>query len=72
MAEETTSGGLSGRGAWIAILVVVLLFLVIPGVIVGWTPGALGYVERLIVLGMIPALAFGVFGVWLALRHGRE
>ena len=72
MADETTPGGLSDGGAWIAIGVVVLLFLVIPGVIVGSTPRALGYVERLIVLGMIPALAFGAFGVWLAMRHGRE
>lgn len=60
-AEET--------GGWVEVGLVVLLLLIVPGFLLMVTPGRLGSFGAYVILAMVPALAFGAFGVWAAMRH---
>ncbi|MFW6385456.1 MAG: hypothetical protein ACOCY7_04910 [Halodesulfurarchaeum sp.] len=68
-ADGTNEGGMSATGEWVAVALVVLILLIVPGIILMVSPGRLGSFGLYVVIAMIPALAFGAFGVWTALRH---
>lgn len=68
---EDRSGGLSGRAGWVVLGVLVLLALVVPGLLILTTPQGMGSYGLYVTIAMLPALAFGAFGVWTALRYGR-
>lgn len=65
-------GGLSGRAGWLVIGVIIVLALVVPGVLLVTTPQGMGSFGLYVAIAMVPAIAFGVFGVWTALRYGRQ
>ena len=71
MSVDPDSPDLSGAAAWLVIGTLVVLLLVIPGVLLVTTPRGMGSFGLYVALAMIPALAFGAFGVWTALRYGR-
>ncbi|QLG64014.1 hypothetical protein HUG12_07050 [Halorarum salinum] len=72
-ADDTGEG--LGRAGWVLVGVVVLAFLVIPGVIYlrPATPGELGFgfLAAMLVLPMLPAALLGATAVWSAVR-GRD
>ncbi len=70
--SEDRSGGLSGPTGWLVLGVLVLLTLVVPGVLILTTPRGMGSYGLYVTIAMLPALLFGAFGVWTALRYGRE
>ncbi|MFB6095664.1 MAG: hypothetical protein ABEJ71_04310 [Halodesulfurarchaeum sp.] len=61
--------GLSGAGAWLVVGFVVLLLLGVPAVLLVTTPRGIGSYGLYVALAMLPAVAFGLFGVWTALRN---
>lgn len=69
MAEESSSGGLSGATGWFVIGLVVFLLLVVPGFLLFSTPRDIGSYGLYVALAMLPALAFGAVGIWTALRN---
>lgn len=62
-------GGLGGRFGWFVIGFLVLSLLVVPALLLVTTPSGLGSYGVYVAIAMLPALAFGAFGVWTALRY---
>lgn len=63
---------LSDRQGWLVVAVIAVLIVVVPGFLLLTTPRDLGSFGIYVAIAMLPALAFGAFGVWTALRHGGE
>jgi hypothetical protein len=66
---DTDTLDLAGRRGWAVVAVLAVLLLVVPGFILVTTPRGLGSYGLYVAIAMVPALAFGAFGVWTALRH---
>ena len=66
-AESTDSDGL-GRQGWVLVGVVVLCFLVVPGIIYVRpampADAGLSFIVAMLVLPMLPALLLGLTAVW--------
>jgi hypothetical protein len=67
-SQEAPQPGDFGRAGWVLVAIVVLSFLVIPGIIYlrPATPGNLGFsfFAAMLVLPMVPALLLGLTAVW--------
>lgn len=71
--EDTDADGLGSAG-WVLVAVVVLAFLVIPGIIYvrPTAPGELGFrfLAAMLLLPFLPALLLGVTAVWSLVAGG--
>lgn len=61
--------GLSGGTGWLIIGLLAVFAVGIPAVLLVTTPTGLGSFGLYVAIAMLPALAFGAFGVWTALRY---
>ena len=68
MTEDTDSG-LSGTTGWLVVVILGLFALGIPVVLLVTTPTGVGSFGLYVAIAMLPAIAFGVFGVWTALQY---
>lgn len=59
------------RAEWLLVAVVVLSFVVIPGLVLV-NPPALPFRVAYLLLPLIPAVLLGATAVWVALRRGRN
>ncbi len=69
---EASGPDLGGGTGWVVIAILALFALGIPAVLLVTTPTGIGSFGVYVAIAMLPALAFGAFGVWTALRHKRE
>ncbi|MFB6266603.1 MAG: hypothetical protein ABEI31_02995 [Halodesulfurarchaeum sp.] len=67
--QRESDDGLAGAQAWLVVGFVTLLLLGIPAVLLVTTPQGIGSYGVYVALAMLPAVAFGLFGVWTALRN---
>jgi len=72
MAEESGArddGSLSRGRSWVLVVSVIVILLVVPAIVWAMTRGMKAEYSIYVGLAMLPGLAFGVIGVWTALRH---
>ncbi|MFB6114524.1 MAG: hypothetical protein ABEJ58_10545 [Halodesulfurarchaeum sp.] len=67
--EDSGADSMGTVGSWLAVGFVVLLLLLVPGFLLFSMPRSIGSYSTYVVLAILPALAFGIYGVWTALRH---
>lgn len=67
-----SDSGLSGKTGWLVVAILGLFALGIPAVLLVTTPTGVGSFGLYVAIAMLPAIAFGVFGVWSALQYRKR